>query len=136
MRLKVIKQDISSSMCFAEITCELVCKPSVFCNWITDTCGVKECLVDLAEHSVGAWHRIKLQAIKGIDSSNGEYMFTFGKRVNDENFSIITLFLDCRCKKVRFCGTPEVVYAFLNWTNGKTKFNSLLEEYRKAVLRL
>lgn len=134
-RLKVIKQDISSNMCFAEITCELVCKPSVLCNWITDTRGVKEYLVDLSEHSVGLWHSIKLQAINEIDPFNSEYMFTFGKRVNGENVTILTLFLDCRCKKVRFCGMPEVVYAFLNWANGETKFNSLLDEYRKAVLR-
>lgn len=134
-RLKVIKRDNSASMCFEEITCELVCKPSEFCNLITNTCGVKECLIDLAEHSVGLWHKVSLQAVSGVDSSNREFRFAFGKRVNGEDFTILILYLDCRCKRVRLCGTPEVVYALLNLANGKTKFNSLLEEYRKAVLR-
>lgn len=134
-RLKIIKRDNSTSMCFEDITCELVCKPSEFCNLITNTYGVKECLIDLAEHSVGLWSRVNLQVLKGIDSASREFRFTFGTRVNGEAFSILILYLDCRCKRVRLCGMPEIVYIFLHWANGKTKFVSLLDEYRKAVLR-
>lgn len=54
-RLEVIKRYISPNLCYAEVTCELGCKPSAICSWVLKTSGVAEYAEIMAEHKLGLW---------------------------------------------------------------------------------
>lgn len=59
-------------------------------------------------------------------------MFSFGTRPDD---IFLTFFLDCRYRKVRICGIPELIFSFIKAFNGAIVIKSLLYEYAKAVLQ-
>lgn len=132
-RLEVIKRYISPNLCYAEVTCELGCKPSAICSWVLKTSGVAEYVEIMAEHKLGLWGRVTQSVLeRDVLIGGREFMFSFGTRPDD---TFLTIFLDCRYRQVRICGIPELIFSFIKAFNGEIVIKSLLYEYAKAVLQ-
>lgn len=127
-RIEIINYDVSTSRCYAEATCSLSCGISEFCEYLLNTQGVTEYMLDTREHSLGQWHRCKQSDVEaGVSRGGREYMFPFGRKVGEE---FLLIFLDCRYKQVRLCLSPEVIPVFIRAFNGEIKTPNLLSVAR------